>query len=150
MAKDRPSGATKPDPAETAAPDGHFKLTLEDRMRAAMGPPAWALRLRRIEDLRAKLVATLVEAWVEIAPAHPGDRWAAVDALARLAATLDLATLNGLIDKHNDYYPAEGNLAMDPRTGDYLERGKRWTPLVAVTVDMLVEDALKRLAAAAR
>jgi hypothetical protein len=128
----------------TAAPDLHFSLTLEERIKGYSGPPAWSVRLRRIEDEHAGLVARLLEAWPAVEAEHAGDRWAAVDALvAQAAAAPELPRLNGLIDTHNRYYPCEGNLAMDPRTGAYLERGRPWTPLPRVTAESLVEEAIR-------
>ena len=36
------------------------------------------------------------------------------------AQTWDFSTLNDLIRVHNEWYPIERDLAMDPRTGDYV------------------------------
>lgn len=36
------------------------------------------------------------------------------------AQTWDLAPLNALIRQHNEWYPVERDLPMDPRTGDYV------------------------------
>ena len=36
------------------------------------------------------------------------------------ARTWDLAPLNVLIRQHNEWYPVERDLPMDPRTGDYV------------------------------
>ena len=45
----------------------------------------------------------------------------------------DLALLNDLIGRHNNYYPIEANLPVDVRTGRLLERGMPWRPLSSVT-----------------
>jgi hypothetical protein len=39
------------------------------------------------------------------------------------AAGFDLSAVNELVRRHNLYFPAEANLAMDPRTGDYIGIG---------------------------
>ncbi len=36
------------------------------------------------------------------------------------ARTWDLSALNALIRQHNEWYPVERDLPMDPRTGDYV------------------------------
>lgn len=41
-------------------------------------------------------------------------RWRAI------AAGWDFADLNELIDQHNEWYPIERDLALDPRTGEYV------------------------------
>ena len=122
---------------ETLSPARNFTITLEDRVRAAGGPPAYMRRKREIEDLEAKLladaVAILEEAGADVAQAV---------ALGR--AKLDLRRVNALIDRHNRYYPCEANLPMDPRTGRLVERGGRpWLPLPAVTVEALVAAACR-------
>jgi len=38
-----------------------------------------------------------------------------------LAAAWDLEAVNALIGRHNDWFPIERDLAMDPRTGDYVK-----------------------------
>ena len=43
------------------------------------------------------------------------------------AERFDFSELNRLIDQHNDWYPMERDLPMDPRTGDYvLIRGRSY------------------------
>jgi hypothetical protein len=101
---------------DTAAPSRNFTLTVEERLRAyAEGPPAWARRRRRIEDLEAELVRR-----VAVAPDE------------ELAARL--AVLNDLIARHNRYYPIEANLPIDPRSGALLDRGASWRPLPPLTL----------------
>ena len=43
----------------TFVPARNFTISLADHVRAAAGPPAYALRRRRIEDLEATLVKLL-------------------------------------------------------------------------------------------
>jgi len=110
--------------ADTASPPRNFTLTTAERVGAAIaGLPAYVRRLRAIEDLQARLVRRLDDAWG--------------DADEQRAFVADLARLNDLIDRHNRYYAAERNLPSDPRTGAVLDRGRPWRPLARVTVDDL-------------
>lgn len=114
-------------------------------MRGAGGPPAWAVRLRRIEDERDALIEDLLVALAEAEAQAPDDPWAALDRASAVVLTAKrLATVNQLIDKHNRYYPCEGNLPMDPKTGDYLDRGRPWAPLSPLGREAVVEATLAR------
>ena len=75
------------------------------------GPRPYMARLREIAVLTAAHEAALAEAYAAL-----GDDPAAV---AALAAGWDFSDVNGLIDRHNRWYPVESRLPMDPRTGDY-------------------------------
>jgi hypothetical protein len=138
MAKERrPSGV-----AGSAAPARNFTVTSEERLRAVIaGPPAYALRKRRIEDMEEALVAKLVELREEARAEHSGDEGRAHAAFHRAAARVDLSRINALVAAHNRYYPCEANLPMDPRTGATLERGRPWMPLELVTLEALLEKA---------
>ena len=108
--------------AATVAPPRNFTLSIEDRLRAyAQGAPGYIRRRKRIEDLEERLRAKVAEAQ------DPR----ALLAMEDFAA--DLALLNDLIGRHNNYYPIEANLPVDVRTGRLLERGMPWRPLSSVT-----------------
>jgi hypothetical protein len=111
---------------ETAAPDRNFTLATEERVRAVVaGPPAYVRRLRIIEDLEAAILRLLASGQHE-----------------RQAKWL-LDRLNDLVSRHNRYYPIEAKLALDPRTGQLLDRdGKHWKPMPAVSL----EDLTRRTA----
>lgn len=99
-----------------------FKVSVDERLRAyAQGVPAHLRRRRRIDDLQARLVATLAAAT------------APIEAASSPVMMAELALLNDLIARHNRYYPIEANLPMDVRTGRLLERGTPWRPLAPVT-----------------
>ncbi len=118
---------------QTASPARNFTLTTAERVAAMAGPPAWSLRLRRIEDLETQLVDALVELGraTGAAPrALPPELEAAV------------ARLNRLVRAHNAYYPIEANLPSDPRTGDVLDGEEPWQPMPLRTVELLLERAL--------
>ena len=120
--------------ADTVSPPRNFTLSVEERLRAyAQGVPGYIRRRRRIEDLEARLVATIAAAEV---PA---------EAAMAPQITADLALLNDLIGRHNRYYPIEANLPVEVRSGRLLDRGAPWRPLPAVTVaDLLPRAAAPR------
>ena len=98
--------------ADTVSPPRNFTLSVEERLRAyAQGVPGYIRRRRRIEDLEARLVATIAAAEV---PA---------EAAMAPQITADLALLNDLIGRHNRYYPIEANLPVEVRSGRLLDRG---------------------------
>jgi hypothetical protein len=124
----------EPPPVDTVAPPRNFTLSAAERLQAyAQGPPRYMRRRRRIEDLEARLIATI----------------AAAEAPAETAAspevTAELALLNDLIARHNRYYPIEANLAIDVRTRRLIDRGGPWRPLPSVTAaDLLTRAAASR------
>lgn len=124
--------ADKPKPLETAVPQRNFTMTTEERVRAlAGGLPAWAVRLKRIEDLTFEIVRALV---------REAERTGAVPTELPFALTKKLAEANALIDKHNRYYPIEANLPMHPRTGRLMSGGEPWQK----TPPLLASDLLAR------
>lgn len=109
--------------AETASPARNFTLTTAERVQAAaIGPPAWARRRKRIEELQGIIVT-----------------------LARGGRTRDankkLAELVKLIEAHNTYYPMEANLPFDPITSRVMEGGEPWKPLPRPTLESLLDAA---------
>ena len=105
-----------------------------------LGPPAWALRLKQIHDRREQLKASLDASWAELARRWRG-RPEQFDTQWRNHLTkLDLAPLNTLIKKHNDYYPIEARLAIIYPTGQYhIPFGIEY-PQQLVTVERLLDD----------
>jgi hypothetical protein len=83
--------------------------------------PSYIRRLRRIEDLEARLMLKVATAGSVAA------------ALAEAEIVDELAQLNDLIARHNRYYPIEANLPIDVRSGRLLERGAPWRPLPSIT-----------------
>lgn len=104
-------------------------LTVEAYLRAS-NPPRYMQRLRAMESefgsqrrrLEAAFRALIEECGGD--PALFAGRWRAQ------AARWSFDLLNELIREHNTWYPAEANLPMDPRTGDYvLVRGASYRRL---------------------
>lgn len=121
----------------------NFRISLEERVRAAHGLPAHIRRKRRIEDLEEATVLALAEILDE-AEAELGKGSEAADrALVQGARDVDLSLLNDLIERHNRYYPIEANLPIDVKTGKLMLQGRRWEPLAKVTIEALIERVRK-------
>lgn len=118
---------------------------MDERIRAlTIGPPAYALRKKRIEDYEAEHVEMLVELHDDLLAKGKGE----VDALRAMrakAATIEVAKVNRLVELHNRWYPVEANLAMD-RHGNFLVSGRVWTPEPPYDADRLVALAEARIA----
>jgi len=100
-------------------------ISLEDRVRALAvgGAPAWSRRLKRIYDLTDALTQETEAAWRKMALSARGNADRFARDWQRYVDNLDFSKLNELIDHHNWYFPTEANLAMDPRTLDYVKFG---------------------------
>jgi hypothetical protein len=102
---------------QTAAPQRNFTLTTAERVNAIVtGVPAWARRLKRIEDLTDEIATS-------DRPRHELER--------------KLIVLHELIDAHNMYYPIEANLPIDGLTGRLMDRGKPWVRMTKPTLETL-------------
>jgi hypothetical protein len=125
---------------DTFSPPRNFTLTLERRIGAAVtGPPAFAVRLKKIEDLREALLRDLGVSERESLDAVPTQ------------VVHGLEELNRLVEQHNFAYPIERNLSLDPATGSFLLGDEPWSPMARISIDDLRrEAAAKRRAAAER
>lgn len=97
----------------------NFRPDPDSAVRALDGPTVWMRRLRAIEDAVEQHGRQLEEAWTALAeeleePAEFAAAW------RKLAASWSFAAVNELIDRHNQNFPAEARLAMDPRTRDFV------------------------------
>lgn len=135
----------------TGAPLRNFTLTTEERIRAlTIGPPAYALRKRHIEDLEVDYSNAIVAVYdavlkkAEKAGKHADDD-ELDQAMKAKAAAIDLKKINELVTAHNRYFPIEANLAMD-REG-YLYLGRRWLPEDPFTGARLLSRARAIIAA---
>lgn len=105
----------------------NFRSAPDAALRALGGPLAWMRRLHAIETATARHEARLAEAWSELREAHRDDREFA-RAWRELAAGWNFDRVNDLIARHNRHYPTEARLAMNPRTGDYVQvNGRPYT-----------------------
>lgn len=113
-------------PEQTASPARNFTLTTEERVQAIVtGPPAWARRRKRIEDLSEQIVAL-----------HREGKGREV--------TKALAELGKLVQAHNTYYPIEANLPLDPETSRLMDLGVPWKPLPRPTLEALLAEAARK------
>lgn len=128
----------------------NFSPSLEGYARSVVGPPAYAQRLRQIEDEVEAHLERLRVAREELRrevrdPRERGRRW------RELAGRWNFHAVNDLIEKHNRWYPVEARLPMNPRTGDFVLVGGqpyRREPLDAAWVlRLLPPDDSGRLAA---
>jgi hypothetical protein len=83
-------------------------------------PPRWMERVAEIDTRMARERRELAERHRELRarwghdPAEFARRW------REHVHARDYRELNELIRQHNEWYPVERNLAVDPRTGEYL------------------------------
>ena len=100
-------------------------IPLHERVRALAvgGAPAWSRRLKLIHDLTTAARETLHQEWITLARIHQGNPSRFAAAWTERAARADFSQVNDLIDRHNRYFPAEANLAMDVHTRDYVGFG---------------------------
>jgi hypothetical protein len=106
---------------QSAVAPRNFTVQLDERVRGLAGPPAFAQRKRRIEDIEHELVAAV--RLMRLPPDGSGLEWE--DLLTTLMKKR-FATLNELIVAHNRYYPIEANLPMDVTTGRTIDRSGSW------------------------
>jgi hypothetical protein len=116
-----------------------FTFNRDGTIAAMMGPPAWAVRLKKIHDGRVALTAQLDAAWAAYARRCQSDdefacRWRAY------VADLDLRPLNTLIEKHNNYYPIEARLPIIWPTGEYRVPAGVEYPQQPITVEQVLDQ----------
>ena len=105
----------------------NFTVGADTALRALGGPLAWMRRLRAIERGLELHEAKLREAWDELRAEHADDESFA-RAWRDLAASWSFDDVNTLIEGHNRHFPVEARLAMNPRTGDYVQiNGRPYT-----------------------
>jgi hypothetical protein len=93
--------------------------TLEAYLRAST-PPRYMLRIREIEMEYRALVARLREAYEALKDAFEGDAARFAEVWRREARAWPFESLNDIVREHNEWYPVESGLPMDPRTRDYV------------------------------
>jgi len=94
--------------------------------------PRYMERLREIEAERRNLRRRLARAYNKLQEACGDDRQAFAHAWRERAHAWSFDDINQLIKEHNDWYPIESGLPLDPRTRDYVPirgRSYRRTPL---------------------
>jgi hypothetical protein len=105
--------------------------TVEQYLQAGV-VPRFIERARQIEDETRRHRQRLERAYEWTREQHPDDPAAFAEHWTRIARDWRFDDVNDLIDEHNQWYPAERRLPLNPRTGDYMTIGNRdWrrTPL---------------------
>jgi hypothetical protein len=92
---------------------------LERYIRSAV-LPRFMQRLREIEDEMIRHRDQLENAYVELRESCEGDAELFAGRWRELADGWRFDEINELIAEHNEYYPIERDLPIDPRTGDYV------------------------------
>jgi hypothetical protein len=113
--------------------------TLEDYLKAG-GPPRWMERIGQIDRGIARERRRLGREYRALRRRHGRDSRGFADVWRARAHAERFDALNELIGQHNDWYPIERNLPMDPRTKDYVRvhgRSYRRSPL---TPDWVLEQ----------
>jgi hypothetical protein len=82
-------------------------------------------RLREIHDEYAVHRLQLEHRYRQLASDCGDDGDLFAERWRSIAARWNFDHVNELIRQHNDYYPIEAQLAVDPRTGDYVTLGGR-------------------------
>ncbi|WP_205696024.1 hypothetical protein [Conexibacter sp. SYSU D00693] len=93
--------------------------TVEGYLRGEM-LPRYITRAREIERETARHERELRAARDELRELFPGDPEALAAAWRERVATWSFEDVNLLIRQHNEWYPIERDLPMDPRTGRYV------------------------------
>lgn len=82
--------------------------------------PRFMQRLRDIDAGLARHKRLLGHLYAEVWRTHGHDPEAFARRWCEVAERWRFDDVNELIDQHNDYYPIERNLPINPRTGDYV------------------------------
>ena len=92
---------------------------LEDYLRAST-PPRYMQRIREIEDEYRIQVRRVRETYYALRNAFEGDAERFAELWRTQARAWPFDALNEIIRQHNEWYPVESGLPMDPRTRDYV------------------------------
>jgi hypothetical protein len=87
--------------------------------------PRWMERLGEIDAGIANETRRLERAYQALREEHRGDRQAFSARWRALAYSWSFDAVNELIHQHNEWFPIERQLAVDPRTRDYVLVGGR-------------------------
>jgi len=119
----------------SAIPARNFTLTTDDRVRALVaGPPAFAIRRRRIEDLETRIVKKLRAL---------AEKTGALPLVLPPLVERDRAQLNRLVEDHNRYYPIEANLPANPLNGEPMDGSTPFVPMILYTAEALLKLAAR-------
>ena len=115
----------------------NFTIPLENKVRSMLGPPHYAVRAGRIENITQKLMEDLAIEYACMIDKFGENPEVFAQQWKELLGSLELDKLNDLIEKHNTYYPMEANLQIDPDSGAYLSGSVPWQPKEKISVEWL-------------
>lgn len=105
----------------------NFRPNADAYLAALGGPRSYMRRLKAIQAETEEHERQLAETWRALAEDCAGDPATFARRWRETAARWSFDDVNGLIERHNRWYPAESRLPMDPRTGDFaLVNGERY------------------------
>jgi hypothetical protein len=93
--------------------------TVEGYLRGAV-MPRWMERLKEIQSATEAHRRALAEAYAHEREAYAGDPEGFARAWRERVARRSFEDVNDLVRDHNQWYPVERQLPMDPRTGEYV------------------------------
>jgi hypothetical protein len=96
------------------------RRTLENYLKAG-GLPRWMERVIEVDSRIALERQRLATAYTALEGECDGDRALFAARWHALADAARFDELNELIRQHNEWYPIERDLPMNPRTGDYVQ-----------------------------
>jgi|SRR5690242_14578832 hypothetical protein len=97
----------------------HRERTVENYLRGAV-MPRWMERLRDIEAGIRRHRSALQRDYDWLREQHAGDPEGFAAAWRDLVGRRSFEDVNDLVRDHNEWYPVERQLPMDPRTGEYV------------------------------
>jgi hypothetical protein len=95
------------------------RRSLEAYLKAGL-KPRWMERLSEIDHSIAAQRRRIARAHRRLQEEHGDDRAEFARRWREQVASYRFDELNELIEQHNEWYPIERQLPMDPRTGDYV------------------------------
>jgi hypothetical protein len=132
-------GEKKPKPQRIRTPAFASRATVEAYL-AAQIMPRWMERLREIHDELASHRIRLERTHRELREECGADAQAFASRWRERARRWSFDYVNELIAQHNDYYPIEANLPVNPRTGDYVTITGRSYRREPVGADWILEQ----------
>jgi hypothetical protein len=96
-----------------------YQRTLEGYLQAG-NPPRWMQRLGEIQQGIARARRRLGLRYEELRAEHAGDGTGFAQRWREEAERYSFDDVNTLIEQHNEWFPIERNLAINPRTRDYV------------------------------
>lgn len=98
----------------------NFRASVDGYVVSLGGPLPYMQRLSEIDRLTGDLQDRLRADWHELALSYGSDARGFARAWSLRVEGCGYDELNGLIDRHNVYFPAEARLPMDVRRRDYV------------------------------